>query len=186
LTSALTTFWNGHPVRVRYLVPMTMAVATFVGVSVGLLTRGRHIAAGLVILTSVIETPPLLGQSPVVVESQRDRASVIARQRVTECLKGGYDESPILASMGSLAHYMHETSSAGLNIRNYVHEGTGQLWSDSLAAARTHAGWVLLEEQAEGGDVLARLAARMPEYLDGFERICEGGGVALYRQILVE
>lgn len=186
ITLPTYAFWNGHPVRVRYMVPMTMALAAFAGLGVGLLSRGRHVAAALVILTSLIETPPLLGHSPVVVESQRDRSSVIERQRVTECLKGGYDDAPILASMGSLAHYMHETSSAGLYIRNYIHEGTGQLWIDSLASARAHAGWVLLEEQAEGGDVLARLTARTPAYLDGFERICAAGGVALYRRTLVE
>ena len=137
-------------------------------------------------LTSVIETPPFRDHSPIVVESQRDRASVIERQRVTECLRRAHDDTPILASMGSLAHYMHETSSVGLSIRHYIHEGTGQLWLDSVASARAHAGWVLKEEQAEGGDVLARLTARMPAYLDGFERICTGGGVALYRRALVE
>jgi len=179
-------FWNGHPVRIRYMIPMTMAVAAFTGLGVGLLGRGRKSAAGLVLLASLLEAPPFRGHSPIVVESQRDRSSVIARQDVTECLQREYDDTPILASMGSLAHYMHETSSVGLSIRNYIHEGTGQLWIDSLASANAHAGWVLVEEQAEGGDVLARLTARMPEYLDGFERLCAGGGVALYRRRLVE
>jgi hypothetical protein len=179
-------FWSGHPVRLRYMAPMTMAVAAFAGLGVGLLRRGRSIAAGLVILTALIETPPFARHSPIVVESQRDRSNLVERRRVTECLQRWYDDTPILASMGSLAHYMHETSSAGLHIRNFIHEGTGQLWIDSLASARAHAGWVLLEEQAEGGDVLARLTVRVPAYLDGFERICAAGGVALYRRSLVE
>ena len=186
ITLPAYAFWNGHPVRVRYMVPMTMAVAAFAGLGVGLLRRGQPLAAGLVILTSLIETPPLQRDSPVVVESQRDRSSVIERQRVTDCLDRAYDNTPILASMGSLAHYMHEASSAGLSIRNYIHEGTGQLWIDSLASARAHAGWVLIEEQAEGGDILARRTAQMPEYLEGFERVCAGGGVALFRRLLVE
>jgi hypothetical protein len=179
-------FWNGHPVRLRYMVPMTMAVAAFAGIGVGLLGRGRHVAAGLVILTSLVETPPFARQSPIVVESQRDRSNVVERRRVTECLQRSYDDTLILASMGSLAHYMHETSSVGLYIRNFIHEGTGQLWIDSLASARAHAGWVLLEEQAEGGDVLSKLSVRVPAYLDGFERICEAGGVALYRRGLID
>jgi hypothetical protein len=134
----------------------------------------------------LIETPPLGRHSPIVVESQRDRANVVERRRVTECLQRSYDDTLILASMGSLAHYMHETSSVGLYIRNFIHEGTGQLWIDSLGSARAHAGWVLIEEQAEGGDVLARLSARVPSYLDGFERLCAAGGIALYRKLLIE
>jgi hypothetical protein len=182
----LYAFWSGHPIRFRYMVPMTMAIAAFVGLGVGLQRQGRFVIAGLVMLTSLIETPPLNGRSPIVIESQRDQSNVVERQRVTACLERWYDDAPILASMGSLAHYMHEASSAGVYIRNFIHEGTGQLWIDSLKCARAHAGWVLLEEQAEGGDVLARLSANGSSYLDGFERICAAAGVALYRRTLVE
>ena len=45
-----------------------------------------------------------------------------------------YDGTPILASMGSLGHYMQETSSIGLGIRNFLHEGNGDLWIGALAA----------------------------------------------------
>ena len=41
--------------------------------------------------------------------------------------------------------------------------------------------WVVIEERAEGGDVLFQAAKRDPRFLDGFERVAEGGGVALYR-----
>jgi hypothetical protein len=40
---------------------------------------------------------------------------------------------------------------------------------------------VVIEERAEGGDVLFQTAARDPRFLNGFERVAEGGGVALYR-----
>ena len=179
-------FWNGHPVRLRYMTPGTMAVAAFVGLGVGLLPRRRAMGATIVTAIAMLETPPLSGDSPVVIEAQRDRVLVAERQHVTDCLATRYDGAPILASMGSLGHYMHETSIIGLSIRNYIHEGTGQLWIDSLASARTHAGWVLVEEQAEGGDVLSRLRATNPAYLDGFARLCEGGGVALYGRVGVE
>jgi hypothetical protein len=178
----LYAFWNGHPFRIRYMVPLTMSVAVFAGLGVGLLPRVRPLAAMMVILTAVVETPPLAGHSPMVVEAQRDAASVVARRAVTECLLQNYDQTPILASMGSLAPYMQETARAGLSIRQFLHEGIGQMWADSLVEAGRHVSWVLIEELAEGGDVLARLSRESPEFLSGFTRQCAGGGVALYRR----
>ncbi len=118
----------------------------------------------------------------MVVEAQRDAENVLARQRLTQCLLQSYDQTPILASMGSLAPYMQETGRVGISIRQYIHEGIGQLWADSLRDAGRHARWVLIEEEAEGGDVLARLNRNSHEFLAGFERHCDGGGVALYRR----
>lgn len=178
----LYAFWNGHPFRIRYMVPLTMSLATFVGIGVGLLQRYRGVAAAIVVLAALLETPPLSGHSPMVVEAQRDTESVVARRGLTDCLLQDYDNTPILASMGSLAPYMHETARAGLSIRQFLHEGIGQMWADSLVDAGRHAKWVLIEEHAEGGDVLARLKMNSPTFLAGFERQCEGGGVALYRR----
>jgi hypothetical protein len=179
----LFAFWNGHPFRIRYIVPLTMALAAFAGVGVGLLPHNRGLAAAVVVVVALIETPPMSNHSRMVLEAQRDAENVIARQRLTECLLQGYDQTPILASMGSLAPYMQETARVGFSIRQFLHEGIGQLWADSLEDARRHAGWVLIEEEAEGGDVLARLSRSTKEFLAGFERQCEGGGVALYRRI---
>jgi hypothetical protein len=176
-------FWNGHPFRIRYMVPLTMSIAAFAGLGVGLLRRRRPLAALVVVLTALVETPPLSGRSPMVVEAQRDAASVIARQAVTECLMRAYDHTPILASMGSLAPYMQETARAGLSIRLFIHEGIGQLWADSLVEPGRHASWLLMEEYAEGGDVLARLSRESSAFLAAFRRECEGGGVAVYRRM---
>jgi hypothetical protein len=181
----LYAFWNGHPFRIRYMVPLTMSLAAVAGLGVGLLPRYRAPAASIVVLTALIETPPLSGRSPTVLEAQRDSASVVARQRLTECLLQNYDHTPILASMGSLAPYMHETARFGLSIRQYLHEGIGQMWAESLVEAGRHVDWVLIEDEAEGGDALARLRRSSPEFLAGFERECEGGGVVLYRRIPV-
>jgi len=178
----LYAFWNGHPFRIRYMVPLTMSLGMFAGLGVGLLPRCRPLAAMIVVLTALVETPPLSGHSPMVVEAQRDAASVVARRAVTECLLQNYDQTPILASMGSLAPYMQETAHAGFSIGQFLHEGIGQMWADSLVEAGRHASWVLIEELAEGGDVLARLGRESPEFLSRFTRQCEGGGVALYRR----
>jgi hypothetical protein len=179
----LLAFWNGHPVRIRYMVPLTMSLGAIVGLGVGLLPRYRGLAGTLVLSSALFETPPLSGQSPMVLEAQRDAENVRARRSLTQCFLEHYDQTPILASMASLAPYMQETAFVGLSIRQYIHEGIGQLWGDSLVDPGRHARWMLIEEEAEGGDVLARLSRSFPGFLDGFERECEGGGVALYRRI---
>ena len=176
-------FWNGHPFRIRYMVPLTMALAAVIGLGVGLLPRRRRVAAAIVLLAALIETPPLSGRSPMVLEAQWDRARTLERQRVTACLRDHYDGTPILASMGSLAHYMQETASAGFTLRQYIHEGLGEMWTESLLSPGRHAGWVLIAKQARMRDHLARLEESIPSFLDGFERLCDGGGVTLYRRV---
>ena len=38
----------------------------------------------------------------------------------------------IMASMGSLGHYMQEASRAGFAIRDFLHEGNGDIWLAAL------------------------------------------------------
>jgi hypothetical protein len=179
----LYAFWNGHPVRIRYMVPLTMVVAAVIGLGVGLLPRGRRIAAAVVLLVALVETPPLSGRSPMVLEAQWDRPRTLERRHVTACLRDHYDGAAILASMGSLAHYMQETAPAGFALRVFIHEGLGQLWADSVRRPGHHAGWVLIAEQSTVRDRLARLKQQDPGFPAGFERFCEGGGVTLYRRV---
>ena len=84
--------------------------------------------------------------------------------------------------MGSLGHYMQETASIGINLREYLHEGNGDLWIAALERPQSHVKWILIEELAEGGDQLAARARTDPGFLGGFKRVAEGGGVALYRR----
>jgi hypothetical protein len=105
----------------------------------------------------------------------------VERRAITEYLAASYDGTPILASMDSLGHYMQETSAIGLGVRNFVHEGNGDLWLDATAAPRRHVRWVLIEELAEGGDQLAQRARSDPRFLEGFTRVAQGGGAVLYR-----
>jgi hypothetical protein len=85
-----------------------------------------------------------------------------------------------MASMGSLAHYMQELSAVGYSIRDFLHEGNGDLWAGALNGPRRYVRYILIEEVAEGGDMLAERARSDPRFLDGFTRTCSGGGVALY------
>jgi hypothetical protein len=85
--------------------------------------------------------------------------------------------------MGSLAHYMQELSANGFHIADFINEGNGEIWNLALATGPApHAGWMLVEEVAEGGDVLAAHIASNGAFLTGMRRVCEGGGVALYKR----
>ena len=87
-----------------------------------------------------------------------------------------------MASMGSLGHYMQEASTAGFAIRDFLHEGNGDIWLAALDRPQLAAEWLLIEEKAEGGDMLAHAARERPSFLDGYQRVCEGAGMALYRR----
>jgi hypothetical protein len=141
-----------------------------------------RVLAALVIVTIGLEIHPLDVTAPMIVEAQWDRPNVPLRKRVTDCLRASYDGDTIMASMGSLGHYMQETSRDGFAIRDFLHEGNGDIWLAALDWPKPFVGWVLIEEKAEGGDMLAKIARERPQFLDGFERVCEGAGLALYRR----
>jgi len=131
----------------------------------------------------VAGTRPFDPRAPMVAEAQLDRSNHAGRQAVTACLESGYHGETVMASMGSLAHYMQELSNQGFALRDFLHEGNGDIWLAAIEYPWPHAGWIMIEEQAEGGDMLAALARTNRHFLDGYERTCEGGGVALYRRL---
>jgi hypothetical protein len=88
-----------------------------------------------------------------------------------------------MMSMGALGHYMHELASAGFAIRDFLHEGNGPLWDSAFTrgpAALVE--WVIVEEEAEGGDAIIQRARLYPRLLDDYERVCAGGQIALYQR----
>jgi hypothetical protein len=175
-------FYDGHPFRIRYMTPLVPGLAVGAGLGLGLLrARWRPLAALALVTTMLVEARPFRFDTPMVREAQWDSGNMAARRQVTRCLAAHRDGRPILASMASLAHYMQETSTAGFNLRDFLHEGNGGLWKAALASPGRHVGWILMEEWAEGGDQLATRAREHPAFLRGFERVAEGGGVALYR-----
>ena len=118
----------------------------------------------------------------MIAEARWDRPNAAGRRTVTACLAGAYSGETIMASMGSLGHYMQELSHEGFTVRDFLHEGNGDIWLAALESPEPFAGWVLVEEAAEGGDVLAGIAREKPHFLSGFSRVCDGAGVALYRR----
>jgi hypothetical protein len=177
-----SAFVDGHPYRIRYMVPLLAAQAICAGVAAGSWRRGRLVLVLGLVGVAALELRPLDLSAPMVTEAQWDRPNIAARTAVTNCLRDGYRGDSIMASMGSLGHYMQDLSKAGFSIRDFLHEGNGDIWLNALYTPRPYAGWILIEEKAEGGDMLAGIAREHPEFLAGYARVCEAAGVALYRR----
>jgi hypothetical protein len=176
-------FYDGHPLRVRYGLPLVAACAVTTAAGIAVLWKPlRPVAAAAVLIWAFTQSRPLDHQAPLVVESQRDAANQRERAAVTAYLQQHWDGSTIMMSMGSLAHYMHDLTALRMHIRDFLQEGNEQLWVHAASQGpRGFVKWVVIEERAEGGDVLFQSAQRDAHFLDGFDRVAEGGGVALYR-----
>jgi hypothetical protein len=176
-------FFEGHPFRIRYMVPLVVSAAVITGIALGRIRLARP-GVALALLAGVWwTTRPFDPQAAMVQEAQWDLPRSVERRAVTACLPAPGGDELVMASMGSLAHYMQETSQAGYDLRDFLHEGNGDLWLAALERPRDYVRWIAIEEVAEGGDMLAERARRQPHFLDGFEAVCQGGGVRLYRAI---
>ena len=202
-TAALpfSAFVAGHPFRIRYMIPLVAACALFSGLAVGMLDRsaaggeaampvsrkrvGATLLAAVLLASTLLESPPWRGsRAPVIEEAEWDVPVSVERRAVTRCLAPAYGGEKVLASMGSLAHYMQELSAQGFAISDFVNEGNGTLWDIAMSTGPApYVGWMLVEEQAEGGDVLAQRIRGDTSFAQGLTRVCEGGGVALYRRV---
>jgi hypothetical protein len=175
-------FYKGHPFRMRYMVAPAAGAMVFVGIGVGMLREWwRYAAVSVVALWLALTARPLDAQAPMVQEAQWDRPFSLGRRNVTACLMREYRGELILASMGSLAHYMQELSRERIHIRNFVHEGNLPYWQEAIESPKGLVGWILVEERAEGGDMLAARTRESSAFLTGFTRLCADGGVALYK-----
>jgi hypothetical protein len=168
------------------MIPLIPAMGLGIGCAVGLAGRFKpHVAAALAV-AMVVAPRPLDTAAPMVVEAQWDRAHREGRAAVAAYLRQHWDGEPIMASMGSLAHFMQELSQQGMRISDFLHEGNGDIWLAALEYPDPHVRWILIEEQAEGGDILAGRARSRPSWLAGYARVAEGGGVGLYRKTGLE
>jgi hypothetical protein len=183
-TAALpwSAFIKGHPFRIRYMVPLIVIEAIGAGTAAGVWRRTRAIGAIAVVGVAAFFLRPVDASAPMVVEAQWDRPNVSVRATVTACIGAPRAGDTIMASMGSLGHYMQETSRAGFRLRDFLHEGNGDIWLAAIQDPRPFAEWIVIEEKAQGGDALAHLAREHPHFLDGYSRVCDGAGLALYRR----
>jgi hypothetical protein len=179
----LYAFYEGHPYRIRYMIPVVAACALSAGFATALARRWAPLVLVVLLGSSLVESPPWSRTAPMLLEAQWDRPASLARRHVSACLSRTYRGEKVLASMGSLAHYMQELSWDGFSLADFIHEGNGDIWKLALETGPApHAGWMLVEEQAEGGDVLSQRMKEDPRFAAGMKRVCEGGGVALYER----
>lgn len=176
-------FYSGHPFRIRYEVPLILGAAACIGTAVSTLRLAAPLVAIPLLIMVQSHVHPFSGDAPMIVEAQLDRANSAGRRAVTKCLQDQYDGTTIMASMGSLAHYMQELSNAGFNLSDFIHEGSGPIWQQAYYGEPSPlVGWVLVEEAAEGGDMLYQKQQSWPGFLAKYDRVCEGGHVALYKR----
>jgi hypothetical protein len=179
-------YYQGHPVRVRYDVPLVAAAAALIGAAVSLLPRAARAAvAGAVVAIAVWQAPPFDRNAPVIVEAQRVAAEDAGRTTVTAYLTAHWDGRPIMMSMGSLAQYMHDLSAAGFDVRDFLHEGNGELWKYAMRTPRLYVEWIAIQEK-EDRDEIFRQSRIDPHFLSGYARVSSGGGIALYRRCIGE
>jgi hypothetical protein len=179
----IAAYFAGHPFRIRYEVPLIVAAALAVGLAIGQLRGWAKPAALVLFLFVYLQRPPFDIRARMVAEAQLDRDASRGRAQVTACLRKQYNGGTIMASMGSLGHYMQELSWAGFGIRDFLHEGNGPIWDSAYTRGPApFVEWVLLEEQAEGGDAVSQRHRLLPRLLRDFDRVCEGGHVALYHR----
>lgn len=178
-----TAFLDGHPYRVRYMVALVAASGALIGAALGALPRRwqKPVAAAAIAL-ALWTRVPLAPGAPMTLEAQRENVTRADRAAITTYLAAHYDGRAILASQNSLGHYMQELSAIHMPLRSFINAGNGDLWSAAIAHPERHAGWVLIEEAAEGGDEIAALTTKRPGYLRDFERVASGGGAALYKR----
>ena len=164
-------FYAGHPYRVRYLVPSVLAAAVLASIALTAFAQITRLADRRASPPRRFSSsrrpgrrPPLDPQAPMVVEAQWETPFRLERETVTAALVERDDGSPILASMGSLAHYMHETSRAGFALGAVPARGQRRpLARGAQESPRRSVRWILIEERAEGGDVLAARARHDPD-----------------------
>jgi hypothetical protein len=179
----LAAYLAGHPFRLRYEIPLVVAGAVAIGLAVGQLRSWARPVAAFVLLLVYLQRSPFDPRTAIVAEAQLDAGNSRGRARVTQCLRREYRGGTIMASMGSLGHYMHELSHAGFTIRDFLHEGNGPIWDSAFTRGPApFVEWVLVEEQAEGGDAVAQRQRAHARLLARFDRVCAGGNVTLYRR----
>lgn len=103
------------------------------------------------------------------------RAHIPSVQKDTQYFKSIYDGGLIIASSAMTDIEIFES---GIPLKNYITEGTGDYWHESMVDPSRHARWIMMTETEED---------RVGKYVRGtsgfqeFERVYQGGTISLYK-----
>lgn len=99
--------------------------------------------------------------------------------------RGSYSGGLILVS--SLSHEA-EMFHNGIPYKNYIHEGNGKYWTESLKNPQTYASWIIMNKQVVnstsgvwGTDIITNRAVSIPTFLDGFSLVYEDQLTQIYK-----
>ena len=129
-------FLEGHPFRIRYMVPLLAAQAIGVGAAAG---RWRQAAPVAAARADDRRRPRARAAGRARADGRRsavgsaERRGAAAGHRLPR--RASTTATTIMASMGSLGHYMQELSRRGFAIRDFLHEGNGDIWLGALDRA---------------------------------------------------
>jgi hypothetical protein len=77
---------------------------------------------------------------------------------------------------------MQDLSDNGFDVRDFLHEGNGEIWRAAMEHPQPLVEWIAINEAGRGGDALSWRSKHDPSFLAGYARVAKGGGVALYRR----
>ena len=172
-----SAFLDGHPFRIRYMVPLiafeAVAAGALAGLASGLLRRGHPLGrvgdvalAALLAGVAAFTLRPLDTTAPMVVEAQWDRPNAPVRAAGHRLpARALRRQQTIMASMGSLGHYMQETSHDGFDLRDFLHEGNGDIWLAALEGSEGLCGLAADRGESRRRRLLARRAREHPHFL---------------------
>jgi hypothetical protein len=174
MSVTLTAYLAGHPTKARY----ALLVAPAFALALGMATAHRRLLQGLACGVALLQPIAVPRPLPVLREALRDRRDVAERRPVLEALARDYKGGRILASMGSLAPVLFELNGFGIPLREVVHEGNGNWWSDAVVDPARAVQWIIVAP----GDVLDQVRAVRRRFPEEFVPALQFGRVIIYRR----
>ena len=169
-------FFNGHPFRMRYMVAPSVGAAVFAGIALGMLkARWRHAAVAAIAVWLVATVKPIDAQAPMVQEAQWDVPFSVGRRE-----RHGVPD----ARVPRRARFSRAWARSRTTCRSSRTPASTSATSCTKAPCptgrrrsrrrRDACGWILVEERAEGGDMLAHARPRVVRFHDGLHARVRG------------
>ena len=184
--AAVAAFLEGHPFRIRYMVPLIAAEAVGAGVAAGLVPNGGC-ALPAAIAAGRCWRRTNCGRSTRQRRWSSKRSGIV---RTCRCAQRVTDVHRAAAATATRSWRAWDRSATTCRKRRAAAsrsaisctKATATSGSRRSSEPRPFAGWMLIEEKAEGGDMLAQAArASTRNFSTVFGASARARGLALYR-----